>query len=62
MQEEGSIYRATVDIAPYQTGLDCVACFADFLANGVPEEAPVSYFKCEPVWQEQVLSGEYVAQ
>ena len=61
MQEEGSIYRATVDIAPYQTGVDCVNCLADFLANGVPEEAPVSYFPCEPVWQDEVLSGEYVA-
>ena len=60
MKEEGSIYRATVDLAPYQTGIDCVTTLQDFLANGVPEEAPVSYFKCEPVWQEDVLNGTFV--
>lgn len=59
MQDEGSVYRATVDIGPYQTGLDAVNTLKDFLENGIPEEAPVSYFKLEPVWQEQVLSGEY---
>ena len=60
MQEENSIYRATVDIGPYQTGIDCVTALEDFLANGIPEEAPVSQFPLTPVWQEQVLSGEYV--
>lgn len=61
MQEENSIYRATVDIGPYDTGVDCVTMLADFLANGVPEEAPVSYFRLSPVWQEDVLSGAFVA-
>lgn len=60
MLEEGSIYRATVDLAPFQTGLDCVDMLTEFLANGIPEEAPVSYFKCEPVWQEDVISGAFV--
>lgn len=60
MLEEGSIYRATVDLAPYQTGIDCVNMLAEFIANGIPEEAPVSYFKCEPVWQEDVVSGAFV--
>ena len=60
MKEENSIYRATVDLGPYDTGLDCVTMLADFLANGVPEEAPVSYFRMIPVWQEDVLSGAFV--
>ena len=60
MMEEGSIYRATVDLAPYQTGLDCVNMLAEFLANGIPEEAPVTYFNYVPVWQEDVISGAFV--
>ena len=60
MLEPNSIYRATVDLAPYQTGIDCVTTLADFLANGIPEEAPVSYFPCVPVWQEDVISGNFV--
>ena len=61
MQEENSIYRATVDLAPFQTGIDCVNCLADFLANGIPEEAPVSFFKCVPVWLEDIESGAFVS-
>jgi len=57
MKEEGSVYRATVDIRPYKTGIDCVTTIADFLANGIPEEAPVSYFDMIPVWQKDVLEG-----
>jgi len=57
MKEEGSIYRATVDLGPYDTGLNCVETIADFLANGIPDEAPVSYFRMDPVWQEDVLAG-----
>ena len=60
MMEEGSIYSATVDLAPYQTGLDCVNMLAEFLANGIPEEAPVTYFNYVPVWQEDVISGAFV--
>lgn len=61
MQEEGTVYRATVDLAPYQTGIDCVTTLADFLANGIPEEAPVSFFKCVPVWLEDIESGAFVS-
>ncbi|MFV0352392.1 MAG: sugar ABC transporter substrate-binding protein [Oscillospiraceae bacterium] len=57
MQEDGSVYRATVDIEPYQTGLDAVTTIQDFLTNGIPDEAPVSYFPLTPVWQEEVLAG-----
>ena len=60
MKEPNSIYRATVDLAPYQTGIDCVTTLADFLANGIPEEAPVSYFPCVPVWQQDVIDGTFV--
>ncbi|MEF9896525.1 MAG: substrate-binding domain-containing protein, partial [Clostridia bacterium] len=59
MKEENSIYRATVDLGPYDTGLDCVTCIADFLKNGIPEKAPVAYFRMIPVWQEDVISGAF---
>lgn len=57
MKEEGSVYRATVDIVPYQTGLDAVNFIEQFLKDGIPKEAPVSYFTMKPVWQEDVLAG-----
>jgi ribose transport system substrate-binding protein len=60
MKEENSIYRATVDLGPFDTGMDCVTTLADFLENGVPEEAPVNYFRMIPVLQEDVLSGAFV--
>jgi ribose transport system substrate-binding protein len=57
MKEPGSVYRATVDIIPFKTGLDCVDHIEDFLANGVPAVAPVSFYTMEDVWQEDVLAG-----
>lgn len=57
MKEENSVYRATVDLGPYQTGLDAVTFVQDFLANGIPAEAPVANFRMDPVWQEDVLAG-----
>jgi ribose transport system substrate-binding protein len=60
MKEEGSVYRATVDLEPYTTGVDCVSAIADMLANGIPDEAPVNLFNMTPVWQEDVVSGKFV--
>ncbi|MPN58016.1 hypothetical protein SDC9_205713 [bioreactor metagenome] len=60
MKEENSIYRATVDLGPFDTGMDCVTTLSDFLANGVPEEAPTAYFRMIPVLQADVLSGAFV--
>ena len=60
MKEENSIYRATVDLGPFDTGVDCVTTLADFLANGIPETAPVAYFRMIPVLQADVLSGAFV--
>lgn len=62
MGEEGSIYRATADLSAYDTGVDCVEMFKSFLENGIPEEAPISYFDPQPVWQEDVINGTYVAK
>lgn len=60
MAEEGSIYRATVDLAPYQTGLDCVNAIHDIVESGtMPTGSSVktAYFPTDPVTQEMVLEG-----
>lgn len=57
MKEENSIYRATVDLGPFDTGKDTVAMLNEFLTNGIPDEAPVNFFRMIPVWQEDVLAG-----
>lgn len=62
MKDEGSVYRASADLAPYQTGLDAVDLFVDFMTNGIPEEAPVSYFNPVPVLQEDVINGTFVSE
>lgn len=56
MKEEGSIYRATVDIQPFVTGQDCGNIIKEFLENGVPDKAPISYFSMKAIWQEDVLA------
>lgn len=60
MGEDGSIYRATVDLAPYQTGLDCVNAIHDIVDSGVMptgEEVQTAFFPTDPVWQEDVQNG-----
>lgn len=37
MLEEGSIYRGTADLVPYQSGYDAVYMAYDYLTNGFPE-------------------------
>ena len=60
MAEDGSIYRATVDLAPYQTGIDCVNAIHDIVESGTMptgSEVKTSFFPTDPVWQEDVLNG-----
>lgn len=59
MKEPGSVYRATVDIMPYETGIECVEIMYKYVQEGPPEEPEVFYMKMKPVWQEDVLSGKY---
>ena len=60
MKEKDSVYRATVDLEPYTTGVDCVSSIEDMLKNGIPEKAPVNLFNMTPVWQDDVVSGKFV--
>lgn len=62
MKEENSVYRATVDIFPYQTGMNCAECMLNYIKNGTPDEVQTFYFDMSPVLQEDVLSGKYVSQ
>lgn len=38
MLEDGSIYRGTADLVPYQSGYDAVYLAYDYLQNGFPQE------------------------
>ena len=60
MKEENSVYRATVDIFPYQTGMNCAEGMMRYLKNGTPDETETFYFDMSPVLQDDVLSGKYV--
>lgn len=62
MKEENSVYRATVDIFPYQTGMNCAEGMMRYLKNGTPDETETFYFDMSPVLQDDVLSGKYVPQ
>lgn len=62
MKEEGSVYRATVDILPYETGVECADIMYDYVMNGTPDEPETFYMSMKPVWQEDVLSGEYQSE
>ena len=59
MKEPNSVYRATVDILPYETGSAVADMLYRFITEGFPEEQEVVYFPMKPVWQEDVLSGAY---
>ena len=49
IKEEGSFYRYTIDIQPYETGKKCVDLILDVLENG--EKAEPVYFTMAPKWQ-----------
>lgn len=59
MKEPNSVYRATVDILPYETGSAVADMLYRFKTEGFPEEQEVVYFPMSPVWQEDVISGAY---
>ena len=60
MNDETSVYRATVDIGPYDTGENCVKAIHDIIESGVMpvgDAVKTTYFNMDPVWQEDVLAG-----
>lgn len=59
MKEPNSVYRATVDILPYDTGAAVADMLYRFKTEGFPKEQEVVYFPMKPVWQEDVLSGKF---
>lgn len=59
MKEPNSIFRATVDIKPYDSGKECVDIMNKYLKNGAPEKPEKFFMKMFPVWQEDVLSGKF---
>ncbi|MDR1621468.1 MAG: sugar ABC transporter substrate-binding protein [Synergistaceae bacterium] len=62
MKEEGSIYRATADLYPYESGVKAVKMAYEYLKNGLPKEHVVEPLGMMPVTQEDVLTGKYPPQ
>jgi len=60
MKEENSIYRATVDLFPYDSGMKCADFIMNYIKNGAPEKTETMYFEMKPVGQQDVISGAYV--
>ena len=60
MKDETSVYRATVDIGPYDTGENCVVAIHDIIESGempIKDAVKTTYFNMDPGWQEDVLAG-----
>ena len=58
MKEDGSVFRMSVDLAPYATGRQCADKMLEYVKNGPPKESEFFYFPMEPVWQQDVLAGK----
>lgn len=59
MKEANSVYRATVDILPYDVGKECAEIMAKYVKNGPPAKPEKFFMKMSPVWQEDVVSGKF---
>lgn len=59
MREEGSFYRGTVDLVPYQCGYDVAKKMYEFVVNGAPSEPEWLWFQPQPITQQELLDGTY---
>ena len=59
MEEEGSIFRATVSIAPFDNGRRIIDWIMRGVTEGVDVLPPVVLIDMVPVTQEQLRAGEY---
>lgn len=59
MKEDGSVFRMSVDLAPYVTGRLCVDKMAEYIQKGAPDESEFFYFPMDPVWQQDVVAGKW---
>lgn len=56
MKEPGSVFRMSIDLAPYETGRQCADKMFEYVKNGPPAESEFFYFPMAPVWQQDVLA------
>ena len=59
MKDEGSVFRMSVDLAPYATGRQCADKMLEYVKNGAPAEPEFFWFPMEAVWQQDVLTGKW---
>jgi ribose transport system substrate-binding protein len=57
MKEEGSVFRMSIDLAPYDTGRQCADKMFEYVNNGTPKEPEVFLFPMRPVWQQDVIKN-----
>ncbi len=62
MKEPDSIYRATVDIKPYDSGKECVDIMNKYVKEGAPAQPEKFFMKMFPVLQEDVVSGKFTSK
>lgn len=59
MNDQGSIYRGTVDLMPYDAGYHTIEYLYDMVQNGAPAEPLKLSIPFEPVSEADVLSGKF---
>lgn len=59
MREDGSFYRGTVDLIPYQCGYEVAMKMYDYVVNGAPAEPEELWFQPEAITQQALLDGTY---
>ena len=61
IEQEGSIYRGTVDLYPFKGGYESTKIMYDMIQNGIPKEQTVRMLPYVEVPQADVMSGKYKA-
>lgn len=57
--EEDSIYRGTVDLAPYQGGYESAQILYKYITEGIPAEQETKMLPYVPVPKQDVIDGTY---
>lgn len=58
MIEPDSVYRATVDILPYESGAYVADMLYRYVTEGTPVDQEIVWMTMTPVWQDDLLNGK----
>ncbi len=62
MNDQGSIYRGTVDLMPYQAGYQTIKYLYEMVQEGAPAEPRKLFIPFKPVSEGDVLSGKFTIE